>query len=126
MRNNNSFNSENNPEHPLYSILKAELEAKNKQIEHLQNQLDRQIEINKELAQSINADRKKELAGTLKDLLPEAGEPQAAPECQDETAVDVDAAEGEDLATAEQQAAPEQKPGFFVRLGKALQVLKGE
>lgn len=72
LEKDNSFNSENNPEHPLYAILKAELEAKNLQIKQLQDSLDKQIEINRELAQSINADRKNELAGTIKDLLPEA------------------------------------------------------
>ena len=34
----NSFNSENNPEHPLYTILKAELDAKNRQIDQLMDQ----------------------------------------------------------------------------------------
>lgn len=113
----NSFNSENNPEHPLYAILKAELDAKNRQIERLQASLDEQIQINKELAQSINADRKNELAGTLKEMLPEAGEP----EIQDETAIDVETVEPEPP-----QAAPEQKAGFWQRCQKAWNVLRGE
>lgn len=98
--NNNSFNSENNPENPLYTILREELAAKNQQIERLQAQLDKQIEINKELAQSINADRKNELAGTLKELLPEAGEP----ECQEEVTVEADLVDVS--APAEPQAEP--------------------
>ena len=52
---NNSFNSDNNPDHELYAILREELAAKNRQIEQLQASLDEQIQINKELAQSINA-----------------------------------------------------------------------
>lgn len=117
--NNNSFNSENNPEHPLYAILKAELDAKNRQIEQLTAQLTELAQANKELAESINAARHNELAGTLKEMLPEAGEP----ECQDETAID---AEVEDLPPDEPQAAPEPKPGFAERFRRALKVLKGE
>lgn len=116
----NSFNSENNPEHPLYAILKAELEAKNRQIEQLTAQLTELAQANKELAESINAARHNELAGTLKEMLPEAGE-QPDQECQDETAIDAELVDPEPP-----QAAPEQKPGFFARLGKAIKVLKGE
>lgn len=57
------------PEHPLYAILKEELAAKNRQIEQLQAQLAEQTQINKELAQSINADRRNELAGTMQQML---------------------------------------------------------
>ena len=67
----NSVNSGNNPNNPLYDILKAELDAKNRQIEQLQNQVSELTQANKELAQSINADRKNELAGTLQQFLPE-------------------------------------------------------
>lgn len=74
---NNSFNSGNNPEHELYTILREELAAKNRQIEQLQASLDEQIQINKELAQSINADRKNELAGTIRDMLPEGPHEEA-------------------------------------------------
>ena len=72
-------------EHPLYAILRDELaaknrqlEAKDKQIEQLQSQLAEQTQINKELAQSINADRKNELAGTIREMLPEGAHEEAA------------------------------------------------
>lgn len=113
----NSFNSENNPEHPLYAILKAELEAKNRQIEQLTTQLAELTQANKELAQSINADRKNQLAGTLKEMLPEAGEP----ECQDEIAIDAEPGDPEPP-----QAAPDLKLDFWRRCRKAWQILKGE
>ena len=74
---NNSFNSDNNPDHELYAILREELAAKNRQIEQLQASLDEQIQINKELAQSINADRKNELAGTLREMLPDGSQKEA-------------------------------------------------
>ena len=115
-QNDNSFNSENNPEHPLYAILREELAAKNEQIKRLQTLLDRQIEINKELAQSINADRKKELAGTLKELLPEAEEQ----ECQDELVIDSEQGNPE-----QDRAEPEPKSGFWQRCRNAWNVLKG-
>lgn len=115
--NNNSFNSGNNSEHPLYAILKAELEAKNRQIEQLTTQLAELTQANKELAQSINADRKNQLAGTLKEMLPEAGEP----ECQDEIAIDAEPGEPEPT-----QAEPEPKSGFWQRCRNAWNVLKGE
>lgn len=62
------------PEHPLYAILQAELAAKNRQIEQLQTQVSELTLANKALAQSINADRHNELAGTMQQLLPDAGE----------------------------------------------------
>lgn len=62
------------PEHPLYAILREELAAKNKQIEQLQAQVSELTQANKALAQSINADRHNELAGTIREMLPE-GEP---------------------------------------------------
>lgn len=68
---NNSVNSDNNPDNPLYAILRDELAAKNKQIEQLQNQVSELTQANKELAQSINKDRANELAGTLQQFLPE-------------------------------------------------------
>ena len=89
----NSFNAKDNPEHPLYAMLQAELAAKDQQIERLQGLLDKQIEINKELAQSINADRKNELAGTLKEMLPEGGEP----ENHDEVVVDAEPVQAESI-----------------------------
>ena len=71
------------PEHPLYAILKAELEAKNKQIEQLQSQVSELTQANKALAQSINADRHTALAGTLQPMLessnPEPSEQQKKP-----------------------------------------------
>lgn len=124
--NNNSFNSENNPEHPLYAILREELAAKNRQIEQLQAQLAEQTQINKELAQSINADRKNELAGTLKELLPEGEEP----ENQDEVVVDAepvnDAAVEDPGLDPALCVPPNQKPRFADRWKKAWKVLKGE
>lgn len=82
---NNSFNFENNPERVLYEFLKLELEAKNhqlaekdKQIGLLQIQVSQLTEANKELAQSINMARKNELAGTLREMLPEATQEEAA------------------------------------------------
>ena len=62
-------------------------------------------------------------AATMQQL--EAGE-QPDQECHDETAIDVDAAAIEDLTPAEQQSAPEQKPGFAERCRKAIKILKGE
>lgn len=115
--NNNSFNPENNPEHPLYAILREELAAKNRQIEQLQAQLAEQTQINKELAQSINADRKNELAGTLKEMLPQA---ELEPECQDETAIDVEPGDPEPEAELTESLVgviPEpEEPGFWQRL----------
>lgn len=70
-KDDNSFNRDEASEHPLYAILKEELAAKNRQIEQLQNQVSELTQANKELAQSINVDRKNELAGTMKELLPE-------------------------------------------------------
>lgn len=78
--------TQDNQNQPLYEILKAtidtlqhQLEAKDKQLAEKDDQLrarDREIsnltEANKELAQSINADRRNELAGTLQQLLPDA------------------------------------------------------
>ena len=113
----NSFNSENNPEHPLYAILERELDAKNRQIEQLTAQLTELAQANKELAESINAARKNELAGTLKEMLPEAGEPES----QDETAIDVETVEPEPP-----QAVLEQKASFAERFRLALKILKGE
>lgn len=54
------------------AMLEEELKIKNKQIEDL-------TAANKELAQSINADRKNELAGTLQKFLPETPS-EGAPE----------------------------------------------
>ena len=48
------------------------------QIEQLQNQVSELTQANKALAQSINADRHNELAGTLQHMLPD-GEPEEAP-----------------------------------------------
>ena len=58
-------------EHQLYAILKEELAAKNKQIEQLQAQVSELTQANKALAQSINADRHNELAGTIREMIPE-------------------------------------------------------
>ena len=66
---------DNNAEHPLYAILQAELAAKNRQIEQLQVQVSELTLANKALAQSINADRHNELAGTMQQMLPEHTEP---------------------------------------------------
>lgn len=126
--NNNSLNFENNPEHPLYAILKAELEAKNHQLD----EKDRLIEqLRKDLADErqhsrAQADKLAELAkgaqalhaGTMKQL--GTGE-QLDQECQDETAIDAEPGEPEQA-----QAAPDPKPAFWQRCRKAWNVLKGE
>lgn len=109
-------------DHPLYAILQSELDAKNRQIDHLMDQLKtketevlnltealRDAQSSLKAAQALHA-------GTMQQQL-EAGEPLA------EAAID---AEIEDLTADEQQAAPEPKPGFLARLGKAWTVLKGE
>lgn len=130
--NNNSFNYENNPEHPLYAILKAELEVKNRQIEQLTAQLTELAQANKELAESINAARHNELAGTLKEMLPESG----SPECQDEIAINAEPGDSElRQATPEEDMTetlvgifpdPEKKPDFWQRCRNAWNALKGE
>ena len=121
----NSFNSENNPEHPLYAILKAELDAKNRQIDQLMDQLKtketevlnltealRDAQSSLKAAQALHA-------GTMQQQL-EAGE-QPDRECQDETAIDAELVDPE-----QPEAAPEQKPKFKERLKKALEILMGE
>lgn len=72
----------------LIERLLSQLDVKDRQIKQLQDSLDKQIEINKELAQSINADRKNELAGTIKELLPEAAPEEPVTEAASETIQD--------------------------------------
>lgn len=76
---NNS--TENNGEQPLYAVLQSTIETLQKQLEQKDIQLaakDKQIsdltEILKDQAKSINAARHNELAGTMKQLLPENSE----------------------------------------------------
>lgn len=76
---NNS--TENNGEQPLYAVLQSTIETLQKQLEQKDIQLaakDKQIsdltEILKDQAKSINAARHNELAGTMKQLLPEQSE----------------------------------------------------
>ena len=114
-------------DHPLYAILQSELDAKNRQIDQLMDQLKtketevlnltealRDAQSSLKAAQALHA-------GTMQQQL-EAGE-QPDRECQDETAID---AEVEYLTPDEPQAAPEQKAGFAERFRRALKVLKGE
>ena len=109
-------------DHPLYAILREDLAAKNRQIDQLMDQLKTKETVVLNLTEALR-DAQSSLkaaqalhAGTMQQQL-EAGEPQA------EAAID---AEIEDLTADEQQAAPEPKPGFLARLGKAWTVLKGE
>lgn len=65
-------------EHPLYAILKAELEAKNKLIEQLQTDLAEERKHNREQAEqfALLAARAQELhAGTIKTQLPSGEQP---------------------------------------------------
>lgn len=101
--NNNSFNSENNPDNPLYAILKAELDAKNKQIEQLQKDLETERQHSREQADKL-ADLAKGAqqlhAGSIKQQL-EAGSPAHG----EEVAIDAEPVD----PPAAQPAAPEQK-----------------
>lgn len=65
------------PEHPLYAILKAELEAKNKQIEQLQQDLAEERKHSREQADKLAllADQAQRLhAGTIQTQLPSGEE----------------------------------------------------
>lgn len=81
------FNStENNGEQPLYAVLQATIETLQKQLEQKDIQLaakDKQIsdltEILKDQAKSINAARHNELAGTMKQLLPDGSQAASEP-----------------------------------------------
>lgn len=65
------------PEHPLYAILKAELDAKNQQIAELQDELAKERQHSREQAEKLAqlADQAQRLhAGSMQQqLLPEAG-----------------------------------------------------
>lgn len=66
-------------EHPLYAILRAELEAKNRQIEQLQAELADERKHSRELTDrvAVLAEQAQALhAGTIKTQLPPAGEEQ--------------------------------------------------
>lgn len=74
-KENNFVNSENNPENPLYAILKAELDAKNRQIEQLQEELAKERQHSRELVDDLAklADQAQKLhAGTIQAQLPPA------------------------------------------------------
>lgn len=74
---NNSFNFDNNSNNPLYAILKAELDAKNKQIEDLQHELAEERKHSRETAEKLAqlADQAQRLhAGTMQQQLPEGNQ----------------------------------------------------
>lgn len=86
-KDNNSFNRNDDPDHPLYAILRDELEAKNRQIEHLQAELAEERKHSREQADqlAILAARAQDLhAGTIKTQLP-------AGDSEEELAVAIDA-----------------------------------
>jgi len=60
-----SIDNNHGEDNTLYQILKAELEAKNEQLAEKDRQIERLTDTVKAQAQSINADRHNELAGTL-------------------------------------------------------------
>jgi len=60
-----SIDNNHGEDNILYQILKAELEAKNEQLAEKDRQIERLTDTVKAQAQSINADRHNELAGTL-------------------------------------------------------------
>lgn len=124
----NSFNPENNPEHPLYAILKAELDAKNKQIEQLQKDLETERQHSREQADKLAelAKGAQQLhAGSIMQQL-EAGSPAHGEEC----AIDAEAVEQPPADLQEpvlqEEADPEQKLSFVERWKKAFSILKGE
>lgn len=124
--------TQDNQNQPLYEILKAtidtlqhQLEAKDKQLAEKDDQLrarDREIsnltEANKELAQSINADRRNELAGTLQQLLPDA-----APEgsCEPvETLQDEEVQDAQELPEAKEGAQKAAEDAAYLRYQQEL------
>lgn len=86
-KDNNSFNRNDNPDHPLYAILRDELEAKNRQIEQLQAELAEERKHSRELTDrvAVLAEQAQALhAGTIKAHLP-------AGDSEEELAVAIDA-----------------------------------
>lgn len=72
-KDNNSFNRNDDPDHPLYAILRNELEAKNRQIEQLQVELAEERKHSRELTDrvAVLAEQAQALhAGTIKTQLP--------------------------------------------------------
>lgn len=72
-KDNNSFNRNDNPDHPLYAILREELAAKNRQIEQLQAELVEERKHSRELTDrvAVLAEQAQALhAGTIKTQLP--------------------------------------------------------
>lgn len=72
-KDNNSFNRNDDPDHPLYAILRDELEAKNRQIEQLQVELAEERKHSRELTDrvAVLAEQAQALhAGTIKTQLP--------------------------------------------------------
>lgn len=72
---NNSINPEDNPENPLYAILKAELDAKNRLIEKLQDDLEKERKHSREQSDKLAqlADQAQQLhAGDMRRLSPVA------------------------------------------------------
>lgn len=86
-KDNNSFNRNDDPDHPLYAILRDELEAKNRQIEQLQVELAEERKHSRELTDrvAVLAEQAQALhAGTIKTQLP-------AGDSEEELAVAIDA-----------------------------------
>lgn len=93
-KDDNSFNRDETSEHPLYAILKEELEAKNRQIEQLQDELAEERKHSREQAEKLAqlADQAQKLhAGSMQRQLSE-GVPE------------------EISVTVEQDPAPEEPP----------------
>lgn len=87
-KDNNSFNRNDDPNHPLYAILRDELEAKNRQIEQLQDELAEERKHSRELTDrvAVLAEQAQALhAGTIKTQLP-AGDSEE----ELDTAIDVE------------------------------------
>ena len=122
-------------DHPLYTILREDLAAKNRQIDQLMDQLKTKeteilnlTEALKTAQASLQAAQALH-AGTMQQQL-EAGDLQTAPEpeCQDELVIDAEPGDP-DVEITESLVGvlqSEQKTGFAERFRRALKVLKGE
>lgn len=101
------------PEHPLYAVLKVELDAKNQQIARLQDELAEERQHSRELADKLAqlADQAQRLhAGTIQQRLPEGGSEERL-DTEPEMVATV-----EPVATAPEPSEPVRKGGFWQRL----------